>query len=59
LMASLCSLFATAYLPFIKSQITRSDIDHSLYHHEALVGKLDKELVDSDMDIDKEYVDHP
>lgn len=59
LMASLCSLFATAYLPFIKSQITRSDIDHSLYHHEALVGKLDKELVDSAKKIEKEYVDHP
>jgi len=34
LMASLCSLFATSYMPFIKSQITRSDIDHSLFHDE-------------------------
>jgi H+/Cl- antiporter ClcA len=37
LMASLCSLFATAYLPFIKTQITRSDIDHSLFHEEHIV----------------------
>lgn len=44
LMASLCSLFATAYLPFIKSQITRSDIDHSLYHHEDSVGKMVDEV---------------
>ncbi|KAG7346731.1 chloride channel [Nitzschia inconspicua] len=34
LMASICSLFATSYMPFIKSQITRSDIDHSLFHEE-------------------------
>jgi hypothetical protein len=29
--ASIASLFATSYMPFIKSQIARSDIDHSLY----------------------------
>jgi H+/Cl- antiporter ClcA len=52
LMASLCSLFATAYLPFIKSQITRSDIDHSLYHHEGFVGKLDEQLNEGEMHMD-------
>ena len=31
LAASIASLFATSYMPFIKSQIARSDIDHSLY----------------------------
>eukprot|EP00586_Coscinodiscus_wailesii_P000488 CAMPEP_0172479874 /NCGR_PEP_ID=MMETSP1066-20121228/4681_1 /TAXON_ID=671091 /ORGANISM="Coscinodiscus wailesii, Strain CCMP2513" /LENGTH=572 /DNA_ID=CAMNT_0013240693 /DNA_START=61 /DNA_END=1779 /DNA_ORIENTATION=+ len=31
LFASLASLFVTAYMPFIKSQIIRSDIDDSLY----------------------------
>ena len=54
LMASLCSLFATAYLPFIKSQITRSDMDHSLYHHEALARKLDDKLDDTERDGDEE-----
>lgn len=54
LMASLCSLFATAYLPFIKSQITRSDIDHSLYHHEGMVGK-DHEKLDSDDEEEDEH----
>jgi len=34
LMSSIISLFATSYMPFIKSQITRSDIDHSLFHEE-------------------------
>jgi H+/Cl- antiporter ClcA len=37
LMASLCSLFATAYVPFIKTQITRSDIDHSLFHEQHII----------------------
>lgn len=37
LMASLCSLFATAYVPFIKTQITRSDIDHSLFHEKHII----------------------
>lgn len=49
LMASLCSLFATAYLPFIKTQITRSDIDHSLYHEEHIVNK-DDDVILSDED---------
>jgi len=31
LFASLGSLFVTAYMPFIKTQIIRSDIDDSLY----------------------------
>lgn len=30
--ASIVSLFATGYVPFIKSQIVRSDIDFSLFH---------------------------
>lgn len=56
LMSSLCSLFATAYLPFIKTQITRSDIDHSLFHHEGLLGKNDKKLEDDD-DLDDDEPD--
>ena len=32
LTASVVSLFATSYMPFIKSQIARSDIDFSLYY---------------------------
>jgi len=47
LMASICSLFATSYMPFIKSQITRSDIDHSLFHEEHHI-KVDSVLEDSD-----------
>jgi len=60
LMASLCSLFVTAYLPFIKSQITRSDIDHSLYHQDHIVGEDhkkfndDDDLEDFDIDDDEE-----
>ena len=50
LMASICSLFATSYMPFIKSQITRSDIDHSLFHEEHHVD-VDSVFSDaSDMD---------
>jgi len=45
LMSSLCSLFATSYMPFIKSQITRSDIDHSLFHEEH---QIDVDSVFSD-----------
>jgi hypothetical protein len=33
--ASLVSLFATGYVPFIKSQLVRSDIDFSLYYHKT------------------------
>lgn len=32
LAASIVSLFATGYVPFIKSQLARSDIDFSLYY---------------------------
>jgi len=35
LAASLTSLFVTGYMPFIKSQIVRSDIDSSLYYNEG------------------------
>jgi len=51
LMASLCSLFATSYMPFIKSQITRSDIDHSLFHEEH---HIDVDSVFTDIDTDNE-----
>ena len=34
LAASIASLFATGYVPFIKSQLARSDIDFSLYYKE-------------------------
>jgi hypothetical protein len=34
LTASVTSLFATGYVPFIKSQLVRSDIDFSLYYKE-------------------------
>ncbi|KAL3942908.1 MAG: hypothetical protein SGBAC_002980 [Bacillariaceae sp.] len=47
LMASLCSLFATAYLPFIKTQITRADIDHSLFHEKHIID-AEKKLDDDD-----------
>jgi H+/Cl- antiporter ClcA len=47
LMASLCSLFATAYVPFIKTQITRSDIDHSLFHEKHII-EVETTLSDDD-----------
>jgi H+/Cl- antiporter ClcA len=47
LMASICSLFATAYVPFIKTQITRSDIDHSLFHEKHIID-VEKTLSDDD-----------
>jgi hypothetical protein len=34
LSASVASLLATGYVPFIKSQLVRSDIDFSLYYKE-------------------------
>jgi hypothetical protein len=46
-MASICSLFATAYVPFIKTQITRSDIDHSLFHEKHIID-VEKTLSDDD-----------
>eukprot|EP00980_Cylindrotheca_fusiformis_P030176 scaffold24509_cov127-Cylindrotheca_fusiformis.AAC.7 len=49
LMASLCSSFATAYLPFIKTQITRSDIDHSLFHVKHVID-AEKSLSDDEDD---------
>ena len=48
LAASLISLFATAYLPFIKTQITRSDIDHSLFHDTHIIKESD--VLDDDDD---------
>jgi len=54
LMASLCSLFATSYMPFIKSQITRSDIDHSLFHENH---QIDVKSVFSDETLDNNEED--
>jgi H+/Cl- antiporter ClcA len=49
LMASLCSLFATSYMKFLKTQIARSDIDNSLYHHkEEHDSHGDDFIIDSD-----------
>lgn len=42
LAASLCSLFATSYMTFIKTQIARSDIDHSLYHKKGSTHVVDE-----------------
>lgn len=47
LMASICSLFATSYMPFIKSQITRSDMNHIVYNKEQ---HIDVESAFSDND---------
>jgi H+/Cl- antiporter ClcA len=49
LMASLTSLFATGYLKFIKTQIARSDVDHSIFHREQL-----NILIDDDDDEEEE-----
>lgn len=51
LMSSLCALFATSYMPFIKSQISRSDLDHSLFHEEHHIAD-DDSVIDSDSDED-------
>ena len=40
LAASISSLFTTAYLPFIKTQIVRSDIDHSLFYKKDSEPKI-------------------
>jgi len=40
LAASIVSLFATSYVPFIKSQLARSDIDYSLYYHKNREPKV-------------------
>ena len=50
LAASLVSLFATAYLPFIKTQITRSDIDHSLFRETHIIQESN--AIDDDDDSD-------
>lgn len=43
LAASLVSLFATSYMPFINTQIVRQDLDSSLFH----LKNRDKPLMDS------------
>eukprot|EP00584_Thalassiosira_punctigera_P004571 CAMPEP_0172540892 /NCGR_PEP_ID=MMETSP1067-20121228/11796_1 /TAXON_ID=265564 ORGANISM="Thalassiosira punctigera, Strain Tpunct2005C2" /NCGR_SAMPLE_ID=MMETSP1067 /ASSEMBLY_ACC=CAM_ASM_000444 /LENGTH=700 /DNA_ID=CAMNT_0013326817 /DNA_START=110 /DNA_END=2212 /DNA_ORIENTATION=- len=40
LAASIVSLFATGYVPFIKSQLARSDIDFSLYYRQNRQPKV-------------------
>ncbi len=40
LAASIVSLFATGYVPFIKSQLARSDIDFSLYYRKNRQPKV-------------------
>ena len=50
LASSLVSLFATAYLPFIKTQITRSDIDHSLFRETHIIQESN--VIDDDDDSD-------
>lgn len=40
LAASIVSLFATSYVPFIKSQLARSDIDFSLYYYKNREPKV-------------------
>jgi hypothetical protein len=52
---SLCSLFATSYTTFLKTQIARSDIDHSLFHRCCTTKVVDEygepdEIEDSDED---------
>ena len=44
LMAALTSLFATSYLKFLKTQICRSDVDHSLFR------KNTHNIIDDDED---------
>jgi H+/Cl- antiporter ClcA len=36
LAASLVSLFATSYMPFIKTQVARADIEHSIFHMDCI-----------------------
>eukprot|EP00581_Thalassiosira_minuscula_P004957 CAMPEP_0183742380 /NCGR_PEP_ID=MMETSP0737-20130205/64603_1 /TAXON_ID=385413 /ORGANISM="Thalassiosira miniscula, Strain CCMP1093" /LENGTH=801 /DNA_ID=CAMNT_0025977961 /DNA_START=90 /DNA_END=2495 /DNA_ORIENTATION=+ len=54
LSASVISLFATGYLPFIKSQLARSDIDFSLYYKKNAQPKVQDSvrLADGPMSID-------
>lgn len=49
LMAGLTSLFATGYLKFLKTQICRSDVDHSLFRKNAdLIDDDDEEVSDEE-----------
>jgi H+/Cl- antiporter ClcA len=45
LSASIASLFATSYFPFIKAQIVRSDIDFSLFHKEKQSIRISSSFV--------------
>ena len=45
------------YQPFIKSQITRSDIDHSLFHEEHHIADNDSVVSDSDASDDENDFD--
>jgi len=49
LAASLVSLFATSYMPFIKTQIVRSDLDSSLFYMKG----QDKHITDSYRNLDE------
>ena len=49
LASSLISLFATGYMPFIKTQMARADIDQSLYHSPS------KSFYDDGDDDDDDY----
>uniref|UniRef100_A0A7S4R3D3 Chloride channel protein n=1 Tax=Ditylum brightwellii TaxID=49249 RepID=A0A7S4R3D3_9STRA len=44
LSASLCSLFATGYMPFIKTQIVRSDINSSLYYDRFVEPEIEESI---------------
>ena len=51
LMASLTSLFATSYLKFLKTQICRADVDHSLFRRHMrneYIDDNDAELSDNE-----------
>eukprot|EP00522_Entomoneis_paludosa_P017241 CAMPEP_0172445988 /NCGR_PEP_ID=MMETSP1065-20121228/5708_1 /TAXON_ID=265537 /ORGANISM="Amphiprora paludosa, Strain CCMP125" /LENGTH=585 /DNA_ID=CAMNT_0013197003 /DNA_START=143 /DNA_END=1900 /DNA_ORIENTATION=- len=48
LAASLTSLFATAYMPFIKSQVDRADLDAALYFHFDSSSSDDEVTVDGE-----------
>eukprot|EP00579_Thalassiosira_antarctica_P000987 CAMPEP_0201868202 /NCGR_PEP_ID=MMETSP0902-20130614/2191_1 /ASSEMBLY_ACC=CAM_ASM_000551 /TAXON_ID=420261 /ORGANISM="Thalassiosira antarctica, Strain CCMP982" /LENGTH=721 /DNA_ID=CAMNT_0048393519 /DNA_START=46 /DNA_END=2211 /DNA_ORIENTATION=- len=52
LAASVVSLFATGYVPFIKSQLARSDIDFSLYYQKNRQPKVQGSVRTLPADID-------
>jgi H+/Cl- antiporter ClcA len=57
LMASFSSLFATGYLTFIKTQIARSDVDHSIFHRkemDVMIGEEEDEEDDEEEEDDAE-----